>query len=224
MNNTIVKTDVELKTDVLSELNYEPSVKVTDIGVLVKDGTVTLNGYATSYVEKRKAVQAAKRVAGVKAIADDIAVNLPGSLHCTNGDIAAAAFSQIDRSTTATVEITVRDGWVTLTGEVERWEQKNAADLVVHNLQGVKGVSNLISIKPKLMKAEAEKAIKSAFKRSDQLDAHKIQVELSENEVILRGNGQNLIELEEAKQVAWAALGELSVDDQMTVKWADFAV
>jgi osmotically-inducible protein OsmY len=227
MNNTIEKTDTELKTDVLSELKYEPSVKVTDIGVLVKDGTVTLNGYATSYVEKREAVQAAKRVAGVKAIADDIEVNLPGSLHRTDGDIAAAAASQIDWSTTIpveTVEITVREGWVTLAGEVEWWQQKNAAENVVQNLLGVKGVSNLILIKPKLTKAEVEQAIQSAFKRSALLDANKIQVETSGNEVILRGNVQNFAELEEAERIAWAAPGVLSVDNQITVKWIDFVI
>jgi osmotically-inducible protein OsmY len=221
MNITAKKTDTELKTDVLSELKYEPSVKVADIGVLVKDGTVTLNGYTTSYVEKNEAVRAAKRVAGVKAIADDIEVNLPGSLHRTDGDIAAAAASQIDWSTTIpveTVEITVREGWVTLAGEVEWWRQKNAAGNVVQNLLGVKGVSNLILIKPKLTKMEVEQAIKSAFKRSALLEANKIHVETSGNKVILRGNVQNFTELEEAERVAWAAPGVSSVDNQLVVE------
>ncbi len=222
MNKTIERTDAELKTDVLAELKSEPSVKVTDIGVLVKDGTVTLNGYATSYVEKRKAVQAAKRVAGVKAIADDIAVNLPGSCHRTNGDIAAAVASQIDGSTTETVKITVRDGWVTLAGEVERWEQKDAVGNVVQNLLGVKGVSNRISITPPL--TEVESAIKSTFPPSACLNANQIPVETAGNEVNFCSNVLNFTALEEAKRVTWAALGELLVDDQITVKWVDFTV
>lgn len=225
MNSTIEKTDAELKTDVLSELKYEPSVKITDIGVLVKDGTVTLNGYATSYVEKGEAVRAVKRIAGVKAIADDIEVNLPGSLHRTDGDIAAAA-SQIDWSTTiplGTIDITVREGWITLEGEVEWWQQKIAAGNVVHYLSGVKGVSNLISLKPKLTTTEVEKAIESAFKRNALLDANKVHVETSGNEVILRGNVRNFTELEEAERVAWAAPGVFSVDNQITVKWVGLA-
>ena len=208
------KTDAELKTDVLSELKYEPGVEVTDIGVLAKDGTVTLNGYATSYMEKGEAVRAVKRVAGVKAIADDIEVKLPGSLRRTDGDIAAAAASQIDWSTTIpaeTVGITVREGWITLDGEVEWWRQKNAAENVVQHLSGVRGVSNLLSIKPKLTATTVETAIKAAFKRNALLDANKIHVEASANKVILRGNVRNFAELEEAERVAWAAPGVFSV-------------
>jgi BON domain len=117
MQTITKKTDATLKIDVLAELKYEPSVKVTDIGVLVKDGTVTLNGYATSYGEKWEAVRAVKRVTGVKAIADDIEVKLPSSLQHNDGDIATAAAHQIDMSTSipeGIVQATVRDGWITL--------------------------------------------------------------------------------------------------------------
>jgi len=93
---SVQKTDTDLKTDVLAELKYEPRVKVTDIGVLVKDGTVTLNGYATSSSEKWQAVQATRRVVGVKAIADDIVVKLPSSSLHTDGDIATAVAYHID--------------------------------------------------------------------------------------------------------------------------------
>jgi len=222
MTYTIAKTDAELKTDVLSELKYEPGVKIADIGVLVQDGTVTLNGYATSYMEKGEAVRATKRVAGVKAIADDIEVQLPGSLHRTDGDIAAAAVSQIDWSTTipvGTVTIKVSKGWITLDGEVEWWQQRNAAGNVVQHLSGIKGVSNLISIKPKLTATAVETAIQAAFKRNSLLDANKIQVETSDSKVILRGDVRNFVELEEAERVAWAAPGVSSVDNQLTVKW-----
>jgi len=226
MKSTLEKTDAELKIDVLSELKYEPSVKVTDIGVLVKDGTVTLNGYTTNYGEKWEAVRAAKRVAGVKAIADDIKVKLPASLRRTDGDIATAAADQISWSTTiptGTVEVTVREGWITLEGEVERWYLKNVAGNVVQNLSGVKGVSNLISITPKLTATEIEMAIKSAFERNALLDAKKIHVETSGSAVILRGTVPNFAELEEAERVAWAGPGVFSVDNQLTVKWSHVA-
>lgn len=100
MKSNAEKTDTQLQTDVLAELKYEPSVKVTDIGVLVKDGVVTLNGYATTFSEKWGAVRSAKRVAGVKAIADDIEVKLSNSLGRTDGEIAAAAANQIEWSRT----------------------------------------------------------------------------------------------------------------------------
>jgi osmotically-inducible protein OsmY len=218
---TIEKTDTELQDDVLFELKYEPSVKVSDIGVVVKNGTVTLNGYATSYHEKREALRAAKRVAGVKAIADDIEVQLPTSSHRTDSDIAEAVIKQIDWSTsipTGSVLATFRNGWVTLEGEVEWWYQKNAVVDLVKQLAGVKGVSNSISILPKVTKATIEADIQSAFKRSAILDAKHIHVQISGNKVILGGKVRNYTELEEAERVAWCEPGIVAVDNHLTVK------
>jgi osmotically-inducible protein OsmY len=222
MLNTFEKTDAELKTDVLCELEYEPGIKVTDIGVLVNNGTVTLNGFANSYSEKLEAVRAVKWIAGVKAIADDIEIKT--SLLHTDGDIAAAAAHQIDWCSLIpndSIEVTVRDGWITLEGEVEGWYQKNAARNVVQHLLGVRGVSNLVSIKsiPKQTATVVETAIKSAFERNALVDANKIQVETEGDKIILRGNVRNFAELEEAERVAWAAPGVLHVDNQLTVKW-----
>jgi osmotically-inducible protein OsmY len=234
MINTIEKTDLELKDDVLAELKYEPIVKVTDIGVLVKNGTVTLNGYVSSYVEKLEAVQAVKRIAGVKAIADDIEIQLPKSYHRTDGDIAAAAINQINWATLIppnTVRVTVSEGWIELEGEVEGWHQKTLAGDVVRHLSGVKGVSNRLSLgqpiqmndKPTVKPVEVERAIKSAFKRSAVVDANKIRVETAGNNVELSGNVRNLAEREEAERAAWAAPGVFSVDNQLTVKWFEFS-
>ncbi len=223
MKGNIKKNDAERKDDVLAELKYEPCVKVTDVGVLVKDGTVTLNGYVTSYGERWDAVRAAKRVAGVNAIADDIVVKLPTSLRRTDGDIAAAAANQINWSTsipTGSVQVTVREGWITLEGEVEWWHQKNAAENAVQYQAGVQAVNNQIKIKPKLTALEVETAIKSAFERNALLDAELIQVETSANKVILRGKVRNHAEREEAERVAWAAPGVFSVDNQLKVKWS----
>jgi osmotically-inducible protein OsmY len=230
MNYTLEKTDMELKDDVIAELKYEPIVKVTDIGVLVKNGTVTLNGYVSSYVEKLEAVQAVKRIAGVKAIADDIEIQLPASYHRNDGDIAAAATNQINWATLippGTVRVTVREGLVTLEGEVEGWFQKNVAANVVRHLLGVKGVSNRLSLtpppkmnlEPDVKPVAVERAIKSAFKRSAVVDANKIRVETSGGNVELSGNVRNLAEREEAERAAWAAPGVFSVDNQLTVKW-----
>ena len=166
MHETTGKTDLQLKTDVLAELQYEPSVKVTDIGVLVKNGVVTLNGYATNYAEKWNAVRVVKRIAGVKAIADDIEVNLINSHSKTDGDIAEAAANQIKWSQAipaGAVQVTVREGEVTVEGDVEWRYQKKAAEDAVLYLEGVTGVINLISIKSTQMPAEVKTSITSAF-------------------------------------------------------------
>jgi osmotically-inducible protein OsmY len=225
MKTNTDKTDSELKTDVISELKYEPGVRFTDIGVLVKDGAVTLNGFATSYGEKWDAVHATKRVSGVTAVADDIEVKLLDSQKRTDGDIAIAAINQLDWSTSipkGTIGITVREGWVTLDGQVEWWYQKNAAGTAVQNLLGVKGIINLVTIKPVLTVDGVEKAIESAFKRNAQLDAEKIHVETNGSKVVLTGKVRNYAEWEEAERVAWAAPGVFSVDNQLSVKWTWF--
>jgi osmotically-inducible protein OsmY len=222
MKSNLKKSDTDLKRDVLAELKYEPSVKVTDIGVLVKDGTVTLNGYASNYGEKWDAVRAAQRVAGVNAIADDIEVKLPDSQRRTDGEIATAAAYQINSSTmfpSGTVSVTVREGWITLEGEVAWWYRKDAAEKAVLHLGGVRGVTNQILIKPILAPADVEKAIKSAFERNALLDAFKIQVETTGNKVILRGKVRSYAEREEAERAAWAAAGVFSVDNQLKVEW-----
>ena len=223
VSNTGKKTDSELKEYVLSELAYEPSVKATDIGVLVNDGTLTLNGFVDSYGEKWGAVRAAKRVAGVVAIADDIEVRLPNSYHHSDGDIAAAAASQIKWSTSLPAEdikITVREGHITLEGTLEWWFQKNIAETAVKYLMGVKDVSNLITIKPKVTASGVEANIKSAFERNALLDSSKINVQVSGNQVTLSGEVRNHTELDEAERAAWAASGVSSVDNQLTVKWS----
>jgi osmotically-inducible protein OsmY len=223
MKNTVGKSDTDIKTDVLSELKFEPTVKETDIGVLVKEGTVTLNGEVPSYFEKWDAVRAAKRVAGVRAIADEIDVKLPDFLRYTDTDIAAAAANHIQWSSKVpedSVKVTVREGWITLEGEVEWWYQRNAADNLVRHLKGVKGVSNLVTIKPTVNALEVEAAIKSAFERNAVIDAAKIQVETADAKVTLFGKVRNYAERDEAERVAWSASGVYSVDNKLTVGWS----
>jgi osmotically-inducible protein OsmY len=222
MLNTFDKTDTEIKTDVLSELRYDPSLKVTDIGVLVKDGTVTLNGYTTSFDKKLAAVHAVKRVAGVVAIADDIELKIPDINHRTDGEIAAAAAHKIAWSTTipkGTVEITVRNGWVILEGEVEWWFQKNAAETVVRSILGINGVSSSISIKPTDKIPAVGMGIEAAFDRNAMLDASKIRIEIVGSKVILHGIVRTLTQREEAERIAWAAQGVFSVENHLAIKW-----
>jgi osmotically-inducible protein OsmY len=223
MLNILDKTDTEIKADVLSELKYDPSLKVTEIGVLVKDGIVTLNGYTNSFDKKLAAVHAVKRVAGVLAIADDIELKIPDANHRTDGEIAAAAAHQIAWSTTIPaggVEITIRNGWVILEGEVEWWYQKNAAEVVVQHLSGVCGVSNSILIKATDKIPAVGTDIEAAFDRNVMLDASKIRIEIVGNKVILHGKVRTLAQREEAERVAWAAQGVCSVDNHLLVKWS----
>jgi osmotically-inducible protein OsmY len=216
------KTDIELKSDVLAQLKYEPSVKVTQIGVLVKDGTVTLNGEVPSYFEKWDAVRSAERVAGVRAIADEIKVNVPDNLRHTDEDIATAAAKQIGWSAVIpddSIKAVVRDSWITLEGEVEHWHQKIAAENLVHYLAGVKGVTNLIKLKSGPTSSGIESDIKSAYARSALLDANEIQAKISGSKVTLRGKVRNHAEREEAARVAWAAPGVHAVENLLTVNW-----
>ncbi len=224
MKTIDAKSDAEIKTDVLAELEYEPSVKVADIGVLVKDGTVTLNGFATSYAEKWEAVRAAKRVSGVTAIADDIKVKLWDSFVRTDGDIATTAANQIKWITsipTGKVQLTVSDGWITLEGELEWWFEKNEAERAVQSLAGVKGVTNEIKIKPKVSAPVIEFDIERALERNALLDDRDIEVAVSGTKVTLRGTVSNYSEREEAVRIAWAAAGVTSVDDKLDIDWSD---
>jgi osmotically-inducible protein OsmY len=208
--------------DVLAELEFEPSVDVTDLGVLVKDGVVTLNGRASNYAEKLNAVRATKRVAGVLAIADDIEVNLPEFGKQTDGEIATFAANRINWSTeipAGAVKVVVRDGRITLEGTVEWGYQKHAAEMAVQDLAGVKDISNEITINPSLTASGIGTDIEAAIKRNAMLDDSEIQVETSGSTVVLKGKVRNHAELEEAVRVAWAAPGVHTVDNRLKVDW-----
>jgi len=222
MITTAERTDADMKTDVLSELAFEPSIQVTDIGVLVKDGVVTLNGRAENHGEKQNAIRAAMRVTGVVAVADDIEVDLPEFGRRTDGDIAAAAANRIAWSTmipAGAVEVTVREGRINLAGVVEWGYQREAAEAVLQHLAGVKGISNGITVNPTQAASGIGLDIRSALRRNALLDDSEIQVETSGNCVVLSGKVHNHTESEEAVRLAWAAPGVHTVDNQLKVDW-----
>jgi osmotically-inducible protein OsmY len=216
------KKDSGIKDDVLSELKYEPSIKTTDIGVLVKDGAVTLTGFVATYGEKWHAVRAAKRVSGVRAVADDIKVKLADSHERTDGEIAASAADHISWLISVPknkVDITVREGWISLKGQLEWWHQKYAVENAVHFLAGVKGVTNLITVNSTTSASEIKTLIEKAFARNALLESNKIKIETSGNSVTLKGKVKTYAEKDEAEQVAWAAPGVSSVENKIKVEW-----
>jgi osmotically-inducible protein OsmY len=215
---TFTHTDEEIRDDVLAELKWDPQVQASEIGVAVKDSVVTLTGWVDSYLKKWRAEEDAQRVAGVKAVANDIEVKL--ATERTDADITAAAVRALewDANTPAgKISVAVSKGWVTLKGEVEWQFQRQEAESVVRRLWGVKGVSNLIAVKPQSTPSELKKKIERALMRSAEVDAKSITVEVQGSKAILKGKVRSWAEKREAEQAAWLAPGITSVENKIEI-------
>jgi osmotically-inducible protein OsmY len=212
--------DAQLQSAVMDELRWEPSINAADIGVAAKEGVVTLTGFVRSYPEKQSAERAAKRVVGVKAVAEEIEIRLAGIHERTDSDIAKSAIAALAWNVIVprdSVKVMVEHGWVTLEGEVGWQYQKMAAEDSVRNLPGVKGVSNLVQIKATVDTAHLKANIEQALVRNAQFDARQISVEAVAGKVVLRGQVRSWAEKEEAEHVAWSAPGVTKVENAVTV-------
>jgi osmotically-inducible protein OsmY len=213
--------DLELKHDVEAELEWDPSVDARQIGVTVKDGIVTLTGEVTSYAQKWNAERAAERVEGVIGIANEIEVKAPGER--SDADIAQAAVNALKWNVlvpSERVQVKVDNGWVTLRGEVSYEFERRAAERAVRDLPGVRGISNLITIKPRVEPRDIKSKIEETFRRQAALDANRISVQVNGGEVILRGTVHSWAEREQAERAAWAAPGVTSVKNLLAVSAA----
>jgi len=217
-----VKTDKQLKQDIIDELDWEPSVNAAQIGVEVKDGIVTLTGHTDSFAEKWNAEAAAQRVAGVKALAIEMEVTLPGSSRRTDADIARTATNVLEWTTYLpkdAVKVMVENGWITLTGEVE-WEyKKREAVYAVRYLMGVTGVSDQIVIKPVVSTSAVKEDIEAALKRRAVNDAKNITVDVRGGDVTLTGTVHNWSDRELAASTAWCTPGVHNVVDNINVHY-----
>lgn len=214
-----MKTDSQIQEDVLAELRWDPKVNATHIGVEVKSGVVTLSGHVDSFGEKWDAEEAAKRVSGVKALAIELKVNLPNPTQKSDSEIAQSVANALQMSVHKLdrfVKIMVEDGFVTLSGVVEWQFQKEVAANTIRYLQGVKGIYNKITIKPKISVTTVKSDIDAAFNRRARIDSQTIKVQIQGSEVILGGKVHDWSEKNLAIDTAWSVPGVSKVTDNMT--------
>jgi len=213
--------DADVRSDVETELKWEPSVaNANAIGVGVENGVTTLSGSVESYSEKWAAERAAERVTGVTAVVNKLDVHLRGDYLRTDQEIAAAAVNALEWNLSVPadrVKVTVTAGWVTLNGDVDWQYQRDAAESAVRNLAGVMGVSDLIEIKAPVSQAVVSADIEAALRRSAQIDAENVGVQVDGHTVTLTGTVKSSAERREAERAAWAAPGVFNVDDRILV-------
>jgi osmotically-inducible protein OsmY len=217
-----MQSDEQLQRDVMDELQAEPTVDASQIGVTALDGVVTLVGRVNSLAQKYAVEQVTKRVYGVRAVADEVEVWLLDAHQRSDADIARAALDALTWDSMVPddrIRVTVDKGWVSLEGSVEWNYQRDAAARALRNLRGVRGLSNLLTVKPrtKLHAGDVRHQIFEAFRRSAELEARRIGVDAKDGRVVLHGNVHNWAEVEEAQRAAWAVPGVTQVENNLEV-------
>lgn len=222
-----MKSDSEIQKNVMEELRWEPLLNASEIGVAVKNGIVTLSGTVNTYSKKLAAEEAAKRVMGVKAVAEDIEVKIALLGKKTDADIAEAVISALKWHTSIPdekIKVKVENGWVTLDGQLE-WEyQRIAAKNAVNNLTSVAGVTNNIKIVSTIKTTDVKNKIAAAFQRSATVDSERIKISAEGSKVILTGKVRSYVEKRDAENAAWLAPGVNTVENKLEIDTEVFAL
>jgi len=213
--------DKELRQNVIDELDFEPSIDSSDIGVAVENGVVTVTGHVPNYTQKLAAERAVWRVKGVKAIAQEIEVRIPSEKTETDDEIAKRAVNMLAWNAAVpkdAIHVKVQKGWVTLTGDLNWNYQREAAETAVRKLSGVTGVINNITLKPTVQPVDVKQRITDALKRHAEVEAAQIRIDVREGgTVCLEGEVDNWDERQAVVHAAWAAPGVRMVDDRLRI-------
>ncbi|HWG09907.1 MAG TPA: BON domain-containing protein [Rhodanobacteraceae bacterium] len=215
-----MKTDKDLQQDVIDELDWDPTIEAERIGVEVHDGVVTLAGHVTSYAQKWRAEEAAQRVQGVKGVIAELKVEIPGIDKRPDEELVRAARLALIWNASVPVDavkVLVENGWLTLSGGVEWAYQKQSAETAVRDLVGIKGVVNLIELKPRVMPENVAKQIEAALQRRAHYDAKAISIKVADGTVTLSGKLDSNSERDAVRRAAWEAPGIHNVIDRMTL-------